>query len=154
MGIIAIGQLTKNNRIYELTMYSEDYDIGIIYNNHTASMLEEKVELLTEYIKSKIIYVTRIENEETSGQYPEHMMRIQDVQGYFFYLGLTAETLYEEMQVKVSIYQKSYRGLWEVLDVYIRMLDDLGINTNRLLLYKGNLDSELVRARQNVFEEV
>lgn len=149
---VPISQLTENNRKYELTMYSEDYDIGIIYNNHTTSVLKEKVELLSEFVKSKIIYVTRIENEETDGQYPEHMMRIQDAQGYCFYLGLTAETLYEEVKAKVSIYQKSYRGLWEVLDVCTGMLDDFCLNADGLLVYKGNLVSELVKIRQNNFK--
>lgn len=149
---VPISQLTENNRKYELTMYSEDYDIGIIYNNHTASILKEKVELLSEFVKSNIIYVTRIENEETSGQYPEHMMRIQDAQGYCFYLSLTAETIYEEAKAKVSIYQKSYRGLWEVLDVCTGMLDDFCLNADGLLVYNGNLVSELVKIKQNNFK--
>jgi hypothetical protein len=79
--------------------------------------------------------VTRIENEKTDGQYPEHMMRIQETQGYCFYLDLSEETLYEEVEAKVSIYERSYRGLWEVIDICHGMLDDFGVNENGLLVY-------------------
>lgn len=149
---VPISQLTENNRKYELTMYSEDYDVGIIYNKFTSGILEEKVELLSEYMKSKIIYVTRIENEKTDGQYPEHMMRIQETQGYCFYLDLSEETLYEEVEAKVSIYERSYRGLWEVIDICHGMLDDFGVNENGLLVYKGKLISELVEIRRENFK--
>lgn len=149
---VPISQLVENKRRYELSMYSEDYDIGIIYNKHASSILEEKVELLSEYMKSKIIYVTRIENEETDGQYPEHMMRIQEAQGYCFYLDLTVESLYEEVEAKVSIYEKTYRGLWKVLNVCTGMLDDFGLNTDGLLVYKGELILDLVDKRRESFQ--
>lgn len=149
---VPISQLVENERRYELSVYSEDYDIGIIYNKQASSILEEKVELLSEYVKSKIVYVTQIENEETKGQYPEHMMRIQEAQGYCFYLDLTAESLYEEVKAKVSIYAKTHRGLWEVLDVCQGMLDDFGLNTDGTLVYKGELISDLVDKRKGIFQ--
>lgn len=149
---VPISQLMENKRRYELTMYSEDYDIGIIYNNHTSSILGEKIELLSEYVKSKIIYVTRIGNERTGGQYPEHMMRIQDAQGYCFYLDLTTESLYEEVEAKVSIHEKTYRGLWKVLEVCNGMLDDFGLNTDGLLVYKDELVSDLVDKTRERFQ--
>lgn len=149
---VPISQLKENKRRYELTMYSEDYDIGIIYNNHTSSILEEKVELLSEYMKSKIVYVTRIQNEETKGQYPEHMMRIQEAQGYCFYLDLDKESLYEEVEAKVSIYEKTHRGLWKVLDVCNGMLDDFGLNADGLLVYKDELVLDLVEKTRERFQ--
>ena len=149
---VPISQLTENKRRYELTMYSEDYDIGIIYNKHLTSILAEKMELLSEYVKSKIIYVTQIENEGTNGQHPEHMMRIQEAQGYCFYLDLTEEPLYEEVEAKVSIYEKTYRGLWEVLDVCNGMLDDFGLNADGLLVYKDELVSNLVEKTRERFQ--
>lgn len=149
---VPISRLAESNRKYELTMYSEDYNIGIIYNKHSNSIFEEKVELLSEYVKSKIIYVTRIENEETDGQYPEHMMRIQEAQGYCFYLDLDKESLYEEVEAKVSIYEKTHRGLWNVLDVCNGMLDDFGLNTDGLLVYKDELVSDLVDKTRNRFQ--
>ena len=149
---IPISQLTENKRRYELAVYSEDYDIGIIYNKYLANMLAEKVELLSECIKSKIIYVTRIENEETDGQYPEHMIRIQEAQGYCFYLDLDKESLYEEVEAKVSIYEKTYLGLWKALNVCNGMLDDFSINTDGLLFYKGELVLDLVDKTRNRFQ--
>ena len=150
---VPISQLVENKRRYELSMYSEDYDIGIIYNKHVSSILEEKVNLISEYMKSKIIYVTRIENEGTSGQYPEHMMRIQETQGYCIYLDLTTESLYEEVEAKISIYEKTHRGLWKVLDVCQGMLDDFSLNTDGSLVYKGGLVSDLVEERKRIFQE-
>uniref|UniRef100_UPI0040571442 hypothetical protein n=1 Tax=Acetatifactor sp. TaxID=1872090 RepID=UPI0040571442 len=149
---VPISQLTENKRRYELTMYSEDYDIGIIYNKHLASILAEKVELLSEYVKSKIIYVTQIENEETNGQYPEHMMRIQEAQGYCFYLDLRKESLYEEVEAKVSIYEKTHRGLWKVLNVCNGMLDDFGLNADGFLVYNDELVSDLVDKTREHFQ--
>lgn len=149
---VPISQLTESKRRYELTMYSENYDIGIIYNKHTTNILEEKVELLSEYVKSKIIYVTRIENEETDGQYPEHMMRIQEAQRFCFYLDMRKESLYEEVEAKVSIYEKTYRGLWVALDVCNGLLDDFALNTDGLLVYKDELVLDLVDKKRENFQ--
>ncbi len=149
---VPISQLVENSRRYELSMYSEDYDMGIVYHNHESSILEEKVELLSEYMKSKIVYVTGIENEESKGQYPEHMMRIQEAQGYCFYLDLTPESLYKEVEAKVSIYAKTYRGFWKVLDVCRGMLDDFGLNSDGALVYKGELILNLVEKRKENFK--
>lgn len=149
---VPISQLVENRRRYELSMYSKDYDIGILYHKHISSMLEEKIELLSEYMKSKIIYVTGIENEETEGQYPEHMMRIQEAQGYCFYLNLTSESLYEEVEAKVSIYVKTYYGLWKNIDVCVGMLDDFELNVDGTLVYKGDLVSNLVDKRKRIFQ--
>ncbi len=144
--------MTENKRKYELTLYSEDFDIGIIYNENISNILEEKVELLSEYMKSPIIYVTRITNEETNGQYPEHMMCIQQAQGYCFYLNLNAKSLYEEVKAKVSIYEKTHRGLWRAIEVCEGLLDDFGLSPDRLLVYKGKLVSELVDKIRKEFQ--
>lgn len=149
---VPISQLVENGRRYELSMYSEEYDIGIVYYKQSSSILEEKIELLSEYMKSKIIYVTRIENEKTNGQYPEHMIRMQEAQGYCFYLKLTSESLYEEVEAKVSIYGKTHRGLWKVLEVCQGMLDDFGLNADGTMVYKGELITDLVDKRKRIFQ--
>lgn len=149
---VPISQLAENKRRYELSMYSKDYDIGIIYNRHIANILDEKLELLKEYVKTKIIYVTGVDNEETNGQYPEHMMRVQETQGFCFYLDLNKESLYEEVKAKVSFYEKTFRGLWKVVDVCCGMLDEFGINTDGLLVYKHELVIDLVDKRREKFQ--
>lgn len=149
---VPISQLAENKRRYELSMYSKDYDIGIIYNRHIANILDEKLELLKEYVKTKIIYVTGVDNEETNGQYPEHMMRVQETQGFCFYLDLNKESLYEEVKAKVSFYEKTFRGLWKVVDVCCGMLDEFGINTDGLLVYKDELVIDLVDKRREKFQ--
>lgn len=149
---VPISQLAENKRRYELSMYFEDYDIGIIYNRNITNILEEKLELLKEYVKTKIIYVTGIDNEETNGQYPEHMMRVQEAQGFCFYLDLNKESLYEEVKAKVSFYEKTFRGLWKVVDVCCGMIDEFGISTDGLLVYKDKLVIDLVDKRREKFQ--
>lgn len=149
---VPISQLVQNGRRYELSMYSEDYDIGIVYHKYAFNIFREKTELLSEYMKSKIIYVTRIENEETKGQYPEHMMHIQEAQGYCFYLNMTSEALYEEVKAKVSIYAKTRYGLWKNLDVCQGMLDDFELCVDGTMVYKGELISDLVDKRKKTFQ--
>ena len=149
---VPISQLVENKRRYELTMYSKDYDIGIIYNKHINNIFDKKVELLSEYMKTKIIYVTGVDNEETNGQYPEHMMRIQNAQGFCFYLDLRKESLYEEVKAKVSFYEKTYRGQWKAVEVCCCMLDELGISTDGLLVYKDEFVIDLVDKRRENFQ--
>lgn len=150
---VPISQLVENKRRYELSMYSEDYDIGVIYNKYVSGILEEKVELLSEFMKSKIIYVTRIENEETDGQYPEHMMRIQEAQGYCFYLNMTVESLYEEVEARVSIYEKTYNGLWKIINVCNGKLDDFELRIDGSLVYNGDLILDLVDKSKKSFQK-
>lgn len=150
---VPISQLTDNRRRYELSMYSKDYDMGIVYYNHISNILEKKIELLSEYMKSNIIYVTGIENEKTNGQYPEHMMRIQEAQGYCFYLDFTSKSLYEEVKAKVSIYVKTYHGLWKSLEVCQGMLNDFGLNTDGTMVYNGELISNLMDKKKKIFQK-
>ncbi len=149
---IPISRLVENKRRFELSLYSEDYDIGIIYNKYLSNILEEKVDLLSEYMKSKIIYVTRMENEETKGQYPEHMMRIQEAQGYCFYLDMNEKTLYEEVVAKVSFYGKTYNGFWEKISVCNGKLDEFGLRTDGSIIYKGEPVSDLVSQHKKIFQ--
>lgn len=150
---VPISRLVENKRRFELSMYSEDYDIGIIYNKYLSNILEEKVDLLSEYMKSKIIYVTRIENEETGGQYPEHMMRVQEAQGYCFYLDMTVKSLYEEVVAKVSFYGKTYNGIWEKISVCNGKLDEFGLRTDGSIIYKGEPVSDLVAQCKKIYQE-
>ena len=150
---VPISQLVENKRRFELSMYSEDYDIGIIYNKYLSNILEEKVDLLSEYMKSKIIYVTRAENEETGGQYPEHMMRVQEAQGYCFYLDMTVKSLYEEVVAKVSIYEKTYKGLWKKINVCQGKLDDFKLRADGSIVYQGESIFSLVDKCKNCFQD-
>lgn len=150
---VPISRLQGNKRRYELSMYSEDYDVGIIYNKYVSGIFQEKIELLSRYRKSNIIYVTRIENEETNGQYPEHMMRIQEMQGYCFYLNMTDESLYEEVEARVSIYEKSHDGFWKIVNVCDGKLDDFKLKEDGSLFYNGNLILDLVDKSKDNFQK-
>lgn len=150
---VPISQLVENKRRYELSMYSEDYDVGIIYNKHASNIEEEKIDLLSEYLQTKIVYVTQLENEETNGQYPERMMRIQEYQGYCFYLDMTADSLYEEVKAKVSVFERTHRGLWTILNVCTGTLDEFGLKTDGSLVYKGEKVLDLVDSRKQLFQK-
>ena len=92
---VPINELTDNNRRYEISIYSRDYNFGIVYYRLSSNIVDEKIKLQTEYLETKILYVTAAENEYNDDQYPEHLMKIQERQGYCFYLDMEPDMLYQ-----------------------------------------------------------
>lgn len=134
---VSINELTDNKRKYEISIYSPDYNFGIVYNRLLSNIVDAKIKLQKEYLETKILYVTPWVNEYNDDQYPEHMMKIQKRQGYCFYLDMEPETLYEEVNAKVCVYMKDYKGLWKSVPVCEGMLDQYGITQNGEIVFEG-----------------
>lgn len=147
---VPINELTDNNRKYEISIYSPDYNFGIVYNRLLSNIVDAKIKLQKEYLETKILYVTPWVNEYNDDQYPEHMMKIQKRQEYCFYLDMEPETLYEEVNAKVCVYMKDYKGLWKSVPVCEGMLDQYGITRDGEIIFEGKRVIDLLEdAKEN-----
>lgn len=126
----------ENERRYQMSVYSTEHDIGIVYYKYTSNIEEEKVSLLSDYAESKIFFVSRIENEEHNGQYPEKFKPIQDRQGFCMFLKMDEESDYNEVEVKISYYTQNHRGWWECLSVAYGMIDQFSITSEGEIIYE------------------
>lgn len=159
---VPINGLTDSKRKYEISIYSPDYNLGIVYNRLLSNIVDAKIKLQKEYLEAKILYVTPWVNEYNDDQYPEHMMKIQKRQGYCFYLDMEPETLYEEVNAKVCVYMKDYKELWKSVPVCEGMLDQYGITRDGEIIFEGKRVLDLLeeakenyqRAQEKIVEQI
>lgn len=149
---VPISQVSESKRAYELSIYSPELDVGIIYARKDSNVVNEKISLIAEHVYTKILYVNDQINEETEGQYPEYMYRFQKIQGFCFYLEMEEETPYNEVIGKVSVYAKDYKGLWQWIPVCYGYLDDYEIDSDGKLICMGTAVMEAVSERLSEFK--
>lgn len=150
---VPINELTDNNRRYEISIYSRDYNFGIVYYRLSSNIVDEKIKLQTEYLETKILYVTAAENEYNDDQYPEHLMKIQERQGYCFYLDMEPDMLYQEIRAKVCIYIQNYKRYWKSVPVCEGRLDQYEIDRKDNILFDGKKLIDLVQETKNKYQK-
>lgn len=148
---VAINELTDSKRRYEMTLYTQDYDFGIVYYRLSSNIKVEKVNLQKKYLETKILYIISEENEFNDDQYPEHLMKIQDKQGYCFYLKMGPNMLYEEAQARVCIYMRDYKGYWKSVVVCEGLLNEYEIDCQGLIFYNGKNIIDIVRQKREEY---
>lgn len=150
---VPISELADSNRRYELSIYSKDYNFGIVYYRLSSNIVDEKIKLQKEYLETKILYVTAAENEYNDDQYPEHLMKIQERQGYCFYLDMESDTIYQEIRAKVCIYMQNYKRYWKSVSVCEGLLDQYEIDHECNILFDGKKLIDLVQEITNKYQK-
>lgn len=151
---VPINELTDNNRRYEMTLYTKDYNFGIVYYRLSSNIEDEKIKLQNEYLETKILYVSSAENEFTDDQYPEHLMMIQERQGYCFFLNVDSNMVYEEVEAKVCVYMKNYKGYWKNVVVCEGFLNQYEIDHEGVISFHGNRITDLVRQTMDEYQKI
>lgn len=150
---VPINELTDNNRRYEMTLYTKDYNFGIVYYRLSSSIEAEKIKLQNEYLETKILYVSSVENEFTDDQYPERLMMIQERQGYCFFLNRDINMVYEEAQAKVCVYMQNYKGYWKSVVVCEGFLDQYEISHEGVISFNGKRVTDLVQQTMGDYQK-
>ena len=145
---VPINELTDNKRRYELTLYIRNYNLGIVYYRLLENINADKINVQSEYLKTKILYVTSIENEFNDDQYPERMMLIQEKQGYCFYLALNSNMVYQDTKAKICVFMQDYKGYWKSVTVCEDFIDRYKLNYKGLIFYNGQKVTELVEQKK------
>lgn len=145
---VPLCEVEDSNRRFELTFYEQVSDFGIVYARLDSAIATRKIELVDEFVHTKVLVVAAEFNEDTDGQYPEYMIRIQRLQGYCAYLIMDEETPYEDIEMEISFYEKNYRGSWDLIPVICAPLSTYTLDQNNELLFNGNRIRTLVETEQ------
>ena len=143
-------QVDDTDRKYEYTVYDSDNKVGIGYWRYRANITDKKISILNTNA-TKVIYIVGDNNEGSTGQYPEFMMKVQKSQGFNLYLSVNDDGLYDSSILFVSYFVKDIDGEWNELDIaedYISLFD---ISNSGRLSYNGTDIDILVQKSLNDF---
>lgn len=151
---IAIADINKGNRKYELTYYSQEYDFGLVYANEAKNIAYEKIQELDEYKEMNIMYISDVHNKIQSGQLPLHQIDIQDKQGFCIFLQIENaekdEFMLSDARLICTYYIKQHidNGVWVGLPILEDSILEFSVSPKGKLLYKNvevNIYKEQVR---------
>ena len=98
----------------------------------------------------RILYIVDIMNGGSNGQYPEGLMKIQDIQGYCLLLTVT-EAVYETAVMKAVFYAKDIDGLWQEVSFAYGPLRDFSINDDGKVVFDGKTLDEIKDKKEKEF---
>ena len=150
---VPISNLFEEKRRFEFTHYVKKYQFGLCYERNDANLNDEKINILSKYMKDQFLYVTDISNAGIKWQYPEFMMKIQKFQEFCILLNTHGGFEYYNAKLKVVRYEKKYNGLWEELIIVDGKLSDFSIDAEGSVFYKEELVRTMVSAKIADFEQ-
>lgn len=156
MARVPVCQVGDSERRFEFTYLSKTYGVAINYCHERMNLLEEKLMALENNGAGlKIIHIVDQLNEETYGQFPENMKKIQDKQGYCLFLNVAGRD-YLKAEMSASFYVRNIEGLWERVTFVAGALNDYDIFPEGELAYRGrtvkDLFAEAVQKHQKAIE--
>lgn len=140
---IAIAEINKGNRKYELTYYSQEYDFGLVYANEAKNIAYEKIQEIDEYKEMNIMYISDVHNKIQSGQLPLHQIDIQDKQGFCIFLQIENpekdEFMLSNARLVCTYYIKQHidNGVWVGLPILEDSILEFSVSPKGKLLYKN-----------------
>jgi len=157
---VPIALVEDTDRKYEYSLLSRDKKIAINYSYKKANIDDEKLDILESNTQGiRVLHVVDAANSITSGQYPERLMKIQERQGFCLFL-LPVARDYEKARLKVVLYEKNLRGLWEEVTIAEDRLQAYSFDAQGDLLLSGKRiidlcnDRALAKAeREKAFKE-
>lgn len=84
---VPVSSIGDTDRKFELSFMCRAKNVGLVYSHDSNSLSDEKLNCLDDNKNDfTIIYVLDSSNMNSTGQYPEYLMKIQDRQGYCLFL--------------------------------------------------------------------
>ena len=137
MARVPVCQVGDSERRFEFTYLSKTYGVAVNYCHERMNLLEEKLTALENNGAGlKIIHIVDQLNEETYGQFPENMKKIQDKQGYCLYLNVAGRD-YSNAGMNASFYILNIAGLWERITFADGALKDYDLLPGGELTFQG-----------------
>jgi hypothetical protein len=148
---VPIQDVDDINRKYEFTFLSREKKIALVYSHERVNIADEKIKLLESNSQGiRILYIVDIMNGGSNGQYPEGLMKIQDIQGYCLLLTVT-EAVYETAVMKAVFYAKDIDGLWQEVSFAYGPLRDFSINDDGKVVFDGKTLDEIKDKKEKEF---
>lgn len=150
---ITVNSVSDVKRKYRYTHYVEKYNFGICYEHYDANLDDDKISTLYQQEKTKLLYVVDISNSSYSGQYPEHLMKIQKHQGYCFFIDIANAEDFSQAYVEIVSYQKNFEEIWEGVLIEAGNIVDFSLDKNGELLWRGQTVIQMAADAIIEFEE-
>ena len=149
---VPICDLEDSKRRYEFTFLSREKKFALSYCHERVNRNEEKLMLLQQNSSGiHVLYVDDIENLEAQGQYPEYLMKVQDLQGYLLLLtlGEEKESDYYAANLKAVWYMQDLDGLWKPILLADGPLADFHLGeAGELLFQEKPIEEKLEKAKK------
>lgn len=144
---VPISEISESDRKYEFTFLSRRRGIAINYSNERQNLSDEKLSILDDNSDDlSIIHIVDMSNEESNGQYPENLMKIQSRQGYVLFLSVCGRD-YEAAHMKAAFYEKNIDEEWQEIIFADDILRGFNIEDGFVTFIQKRLDDILLTAR-------
>ena len=133
---VQIQDIEDNDRKYEFTLLSEKKKIAVNYCHKRANLSDEKIKILESNSKGiNIIHIVDDKNDLMSYQYPEMIMKMQNVQGYCLLLLIDGKDYYKA-KLKATYCIQTKEGLWTSISIAEGLLASFNIMDGKLYFYQ------------------
>lgn len=140
---VAIRDVDDSDRKYEFSFLSPEKKIALNYSHKRENLSEEKIRILESNKQQyRVFYVVDISNGGCDGQYPEWLMKIQQVQGYCLLLKIDGIE-YDRASMAAVYYFRDPDGSWKEQKICEGPLKEYWIDGNRNLLFQSRLIEEM-----------
>ena len=132
---VPVSSVSDSGRKYEYTFLSVEKKIGVNYCHDRRNLNAQKIALI-EQNDISVIHIVDEMNAKWDEQYPEGMMKVQEVQGYCLMLSVNGRE-YKKAEMMIVIYDQNADGLWEQLELLSAPLSDYSISFKGEVFCKG-----------------
>lgn len=123
--------------------------MALNYWYNRADISDEKINILESHSKGiKILYVVDSSNGGSEGQYPEALMKLQNIQGYCLLLNID-EADYYKASMKAAYYYQDNTGLWRERIFVDGLLREYMIDSAGKVFYRRQTLEQLLIAEKN-----
>ena len=151
---VSLRELGESDRKFEFTIYEPDLKIGISYWHLRGNIEDEKLRYLAASSAVRVIYVAGNVNEDYMGQYPEFVIKVQNIQHYVLYIRLgSGENMpYEEAKMSAIRYGKNLDGEWECTSLAEGLLKEFEIRQDGRIFFHGRELTDCAKEAKTAFE--
>ena len=151
---VSLNQLGESDRKFEFTFYEPELKIGISYWHLRGNIEDEKLKYLAASSASRVIYVVGSAEEDFLGQYPEFVIKIQNVQHYVLFIrpGSGEKMPYEEAEISVLRYGKNLDGVWECIPLADGLLKEFEIVRDGQIFFRDRELADYAKEAKFTFE--
>lgn len=137
---VPLSRFEGSDRRFELTFYDSITQMALCYWHDRSNITSEKIEEVQSCLQGKVFYVVSSWNSGTDGQYPEYLIKIQNVQGYIAFLSIdnqNPDSLYQNARIEIRGLAQERHGTWKEIPVIKTDLRRLEISPEGQVIYAG-----------------
>ena len=149
---VPISDIEDTQRRYEFTFLVKSKGIALNYCFDRKNLADEKLHILERNSNGiRVIHIVDCQNDETDGQFPEWMMKIQKIQGFCLMLNVSNRD-YNKIKLQTIIYTENIDGLWEKVLVIDGFLREYSIDEEGGLLYNQWPVNKWVTEKRQIYQ--